>query len=63
VTADVELGAADREFDRILRERCLRTLFQPVIRLGSGATVGYEALVRGPHGSTLASAESLLAAA
>jgi EAL domain-containing protein (putative c-di-GMP-specific phosphodiesterase class I) len=59
----VELGAADREFDRILRERCLRTLFQPVIRLGSGATVGYEALVRGPHGSTLASAESLLAAA
>lgn len=29
----------------------LRTLFQPVVDLDGGATVGYEALTRGPEGS------------
>ncbi len=52
-----------REFERILRERQLRTVFQPVVSLGSGAIVGYEALVRGPRGSLLATADSLLASA
>ena len=51
------------EFDRILRERQLRTMFQPIVRLASGATIGYEALVRGPEGSPLASANALLEAA
>ena len=51
------------EFDRILRERQLRTMFQPIVRLATGATIGYEALVRGPEGSPLASADALLEAA
>ena len=51
------------EFERILRERRLRTLFQPVVSLGSGAIVGYEALVRGPRELPFVSADSLLAAA
>ena len=56
-------GSAAGELDRILRERKLRTLFQPIVQLENGATVGYEALVRGPEGSPLASADSLLRAA
>ncbi|HEX5142926.1 MAG TPA: EAL domain-containing protein, partial [Mycobacterium sp.] len=54
---------AELEFDRILRDRALETVFQPIVHLGSMATVGYEALVRGPVGSSFASASSLLAAA
>jgi EAL domain-containing protein (putative c-di-GMP-specific phosphodiesterase class I) len=54
---------AGGELDRILRERRLRTLFQPIVHLESGAAVGYEALVRGPEGSPLATADSLLEAA
>jgi EAL domain-containing protein (putative c-di-GMP-specific phosphodiesterase class I) len=58
-----EAVLAEREFDQILRQRRLQTVFQPVVHLGSDAIVGYEALVRGPHGSSLASAASLLAMA
>jgi len=55
--------ARRRELERILREGRLRTVFQPIIRLDTGAVAGYEALVRGPQGSSLASAESLVSAA
>lgn len=56
------LGAAvDTRFARILSDRDLRTWFQPIVRLSSGAVIGYEALVRGPEGSGLTSAASLLA--
>lgn len=58
-----EAAITEREFDRIIRERRLQTVFQPIVHLGSGATVGCEALVRGPEGSFLTSAKSLLAAA
>lgn len=54
---------ADDEFERILRDRTLETVFQPIVHLGSMATVGYEALVRGPAGSRFASAPSLVEAA
>ena len=54
---------AGSELDRILRERQLRAMFQPIVHLASGATIGYEALIRGPEGSPLASADSLLKAA
>ena len=54
---------ADDEFERILRDRALETVFQPIVHLGSMATVGYEALVRGPAGSRFASAASLVEAA
>jgi len=52
-----------REFEQVLRERCVRTLFQPIVSLKTDAIVGYEALVRGPVGSPLASADALLAVA
>ena len=53
----------DDRFVRLLSQRDLRIEFQPIVHLLSGAVVGYEALVRGPRGSALASPESLLAAA
>jgi EAL domain-containing protein (putative c-di-GMP-specific phosphodiesterase class I) len=63
VTSTRDRRTSARELDRLLRQRHLHSVFQPVVRLSSGATVGYEALIRGPHGSPLASAEALLAAA
>lgn len=53
----------DSAFDRILAERRLQTVFQPIVRLDEGVTVGYEALVRGPVGTRFASADALLAEA
>jgi EAL domain-containing protein (putative c-di-GMP-specific phosphodiesterase class I) len=50
----------DREFLRILDDRRLDSVFQPIVRLSSGETIGYEALVRGPAGSSFADAPSLL---
>jgi EAL domain-containing protein (putative c-di-GMP-specific phosphodiesterase class I) len=52
-----------REFDDLMRRRALGTVFQPIVRLDDRRTVGYEALVRGPAGSPLASANALLDAA
>jgi EAL domain-containing protein (putative c-di-GMP-specific phosphodiesterase class I) len=54
---------ADDEFERILQSRSLETVFQPIVHLESMATVGYEALVRGPNGSRFASAAALVEAA
>ena len=51
------------EFNRVLDGHLLATVFQPIVSLASGETVGYESLVRGPEGSTLSSAGSLLKAA
>ena len=41
----------------------LRTLFQPVVELASGAVVGYEALTRGPVGTALENPDELFSAA
>ena len=51
------------ELDRLLAEGGLRSVFQPIVELNSGATVGYEALARGPQDSPLASPDRLFAAA
>lgn len=48
-----------REVRRILRERTINTLFQPIVRLPGREVVGFEALSRGPEGSYLESAENL----
>ena len=40
----------------------LRTLFQPIVSLPAGQVVGYEALSRGPEGSTLETANALFGA-
>jgi EAL domain-containing protein (putative c-di-GMP-specific phosphodiesterase class I) len=59
----IDRRLADEQFERILRERDLRIVFQPIVHLPSDTVVGYEALVRGPEGSALSSAGALLAAA
>ena len=37
----------------VIGSRQLRPAFQPVRRLSDGGIMGYEALIRGPQGSTL----------
>jgi hypothetical protein len=47
------------ELRGILRERRVRTLFQPIYRVPQRTVIGYEALSRGPEGSYLESADKL----
>lgn len=51
------------ELDRIIRERSVVAVFQPLIDLASGDVVAYEALARGPAGSPLESPAALFRAA
>ena len=48
-----------RELQRLLLQRDLHMLFQPVVNTRERRVLGYEALVRGPDGSALHSAASL----
>ena len=50
----------ENEFERILHDRLLRTVFQPIVRVASGKVAGYEALIRGPAGSILESPDALI---
>jgi EAL domain-containing protein (putative c-di-GMP-specific phosphodiesterase class I) len=59
----IDRERVDEQFARILDRRDLRVFFQPVVHLASGDVVGYEALVRGPDESPLASPDALMAAA
>ncbi len=56
---DVELAA----LDRVLVEHTVRSVYQPIVELATGAVVGYEALARGPKGSLVESPDALFAAA
>ncbi len=47
----------------LLESGGLRALFQPIVELGSGAILGYEALARGPVGSPLEMPDELFAVA
>jgi len=47
------------ELRAMLRDRDVRTLFQPIYRLPQRNVVGYEALSRGPEGTYLETAENL----
>ncbi len=49
--------------DRILAERSVRSVYQPLVDLDTGAVVAYEALARGPQGSALERPDLLFAAA
>lgn len=47
-SADRELRA---EMERLLKERSIRSVYQPITRIGTGEVFGYEALTRCPPGS------------
>ncbi len=47
-------------FFTIIRDRMTRCVFQPIISLRDGSIYGYEALGRGPKGTTLESPEALI---
>ncbi|GAB3681607.1 diguanylate cyclase domain-containing protein [Angustibacter aerolatus] len=49
--------------EQVLADQRLRTVFQPLVDLDSGAVVGYEALTRGPAGTALETPDRLFAAA
>jgi EAL domain-containing protein (putative c-di-GMP-specific phosphodiesterase class I) len=51
------------ELAGIIASGTIRSVYQPIVDLRSGETVGYEALSRGPENSTLASPAALFAAA
>ena len=53
-------ATVEEEFERVLHGRLLRTVFQPIVRVESGAVVGYEGLIRGPAGSILESPDALI---
>lgn len=48
-----------RELQRLLLQRDLHMLFQPIVNTRERSVLGYEALVRGPESSSLHSAASL----
>jgi EAL domain-containing protein (putative c-di-GMP-specific phosphodiesterase class I) len=54
--------AAD-DFRRVLDERAIQPVFQPLIDLDTRQVLGYEALARGPMGSALESPAALFGAA
>ena len=47
----------------VIGRQLVRTVFQPIVDLGTDAVVGYEALSRGPAGSALESPGALFGAA
>ena len=51
------------ELGKIINEKNLRTLYQPVVVLSTRQPIGYEALTRGPLGSPLENAADLFALA
>lgn len=58
---EIDESAADsEEFATILRERQITSVFQPLVHLGTGEIIGYEALCRGPEGTRFASPAQLL---
>jgi EAL domain-containing protein (putative c-di-GMP-specific phosphodiesterase class I)/GGDEF domain-containing protein len=54
---------ATRQLRRVLEEKTLATVFQPIFGFREGRIIGYEALVRGPRGSLLQTPAELFAAA
>jgi EAL domain-containing protein (putative c-di-GMP-specific phosphodiesterase class I) len=52
-----------RDVDEVVRSRAVHTVFQPLVDLADGATVGYEALGRGPAGTVWESPAALFRAA
>ena len=55
--------APERSVDAVIDHQLVRTVFQPVVHLATGSIAGFEALSRGPAGSTLESPLALFDAA
>jgi EAL domain-containing protein (putative c-di-GMP-specific phosphodiesterase class I)/GGDEF domain-containing protein len=60
---DRERQDVSRELHRVLEEKSLATVFQPIFGFREGRMTGYEALVRGPRGSCMQTPTALFAAA
>jgi len=54
---------ASRELSAILEAGAVRSVYQPIVAIDTNATIGYEALARGPEGSPLQRPDLLFAAA
>jgi EAL domain-containing protein (putative c-di-GMP-specific phosphodiesterase class I) len=54
---------ASDSLDGILRNDLIRSVFQPILDLDTGALFGFEALARGPEGSSLRRPDALFSAA
>ncbi|KVL76174.1 EAL domain-containing protein [Burkholderia ubonensis] len=48
---------------RLIADRALAAVFQPIVDLGSGTVIAYEGLIRGPRGSDLETPAALFAQA
>jgi EAL domain-containing protein (putative c-di-GMP-specific phosphodiesterase class I) len=55
--------ASPTTIDGLIDERAVTSVYQPLVDLYGGETVGYEALARGPAGSSLERPDALFAAA
>jgi EAL domain-containing protein (putative c-di-GMP-specific phosphodiesterase class I) len=55
-----DVATVEKEFERVLHDRLLRAVFQPIVSVETRAVVGYEGLVRGPAGSILESPSDLV---
>ncbi|GAB6040477.1 EAL domain-containing protein [Endothiovibrio diazotrophicus] len=58
-----EQATESPEVETILAQRSVRTVLQPIVRLSDRAVAGYEALTRGPVGSSLEYPDRLFEAA
>ena len=58
-----QVAAAAQQLRKVLADRALTTVFQPIFGFREGRVLGYEALVRGPQGSLIQTPGELFAAA
>src|SRR4051812_26380379 len=54
---------AAEQLARVMAERRITPVFQPILRFQEGSIIGHEALVRGPEGSLVHTPSELFAAA
>jgi diguanylate cyclase (GGDEF)-like protein len=59
----LQAHAASGPVSRLLHDRALRTVFQPIVSMRDGSIYAHEALIRGPQGMPLHTPDALLAAA
>lgn len=60
---DIDPGDGTGPLSRLMRDRALRCVFQPIVAMADGSIYAHEALIRGPSAMPLQSADALLAAA